>query len=117
MKTMLILVIQLKNAVVPNAVAPNPVAPRCQNIHVVAWKNISKEVREYLSMKGLKSARIMMAILQLPSDSLRTKAENFLNISSFESIFLVNKLLENGLFIPLRPFHRKYFLLYMCSVW
>ena len=33
MKTMLnILVIQLKNAVVPNAVAPNPVAPCCQNI-------------------------------------------------------------------------------------
>ena len=32
-KTMLILVIQLKNAVVvPNAVAPNPVAPCCQNI-------------------------------------------------------------------------------------
>ena len=30
----------------------------------------------------------MMAILQLPSDSLRTKAENSLNISSFESIFL-----------------------------
>ena len=31
-RTMLILVIQLKNAVVPNAVAPNPVAPCCQNI-------------------------------------------------------------------------------------
>ena len=43
----------------------------------------------------------MMAILQLPSDSLRTKAENSLNISSFESIFLVKKLLENGLFTPL----------------
>ena len=43
----------------------------------------------------------MMAILQLPSDSLRTKAENSLNISSFESIFLGKKLLENGLFTPL----------------
>ena len=43
----------------------------------------------------------MMAILQLPSDSLRIKAENSLNISSFESIFLVKKLLENGLFTPL----------------
>ena len=43
----------------------------------------------------------MMAILQLPSDSLRTKAENSLNISSFESIFLVKKLLANGLFTPL----------------
>ena len=32
MKTMLILIIQLKNAVVPNAAAPNPVAPCCQNI-------------------------------------------------------------------------------------
>ena len=31
-KTMLMLVIQLKNVVVPNAVAPNPVAPCCQNI-------------------------------------------------------------------------------------
>ena len=69
---------------------------------VALWKNISKEVREYWSMKGpIKSARIMMAILQLPSDSLRTKAENSLNISSFESIFLVKKLLKNGLFTPL----------------
>ena len=42
----------------------------------------------------------MMAILQLPSDSLRTKADNSLNIS-FKSIFLVKKLLENGLFTPL----------------
>ena len=53
----------------------------------------------------------MMAILQLPSDSLRTKTDNSPNISSFESIFLVKKLLENGLFTP---FHRKYFLLYIC---
>ena len=82
---------------------------------VTLWKTISKEVREYWSMKGpIKSARIMMAILQLPSDSL---TENSLNISSFESIFLMKKLLENGLFTPLRPFHKKYFLLYMCSVW
>ena len=43
----------------------------------------------------------MMAILQLPSYSLRTKAENSLNISSFEGIFLVKKLLANGLFTPL----------------
>ena len=32
---------------------------------------------------------------------IRTKAENSLNISSFESIFLVKKLLANGLFTPL----------------
>ena len=43
----------------------------------------------------------MMTILQLPNDSLRTKAEISLNIFSFESIFLVKKLLENGLFTPL----------------
>ena len=40
----------------------------------------------------------MTAIMQFPSDSIRAKAENSLNISSFESIFLVKKSLENELF-------------------
>ena len=45
---MLILVIQLKNAVAPNPEYSGDVA---------LWKNISKEVREYWSMKGPKECQ------------------------------------------------------------
>ena len=55
------------------------------------------------------------AILQFPSDSIRAKAENSLNISSFESIFLVKKSHENGLFtsVPQEVFS----VFCMCFVW
>ena len=114
MKTMLILVIQLKNAVVPNAVAPNPCSSSLLPEYsgdVALGKNISKEVREYWSMKGPKECQNYDGDFAASSDSLRTKAENSLNISSFESIFLGKKLLENGLFTPLPQE------VYMCYVW
>ena len=48
MKTMLILVIQLKNAVVPNAVAPC-----CQNIvAMLLCGRAFQKMHEYWSMKG-----------------------------------------------------------------
>ena len=101
---MLILVIQLKNACSSSECSSSKFSSSLLPEYtrdVALWKNISKEVREYWSMKRPKECQNYDGDFAAPSDNLRTKAENSLNISSFESIFLVKKLLENGLFTPL----------------
>ena len=65
---------------------------------VALWKNISKEVREYWSMKGPKECQNYDGDFAASERQFKDQSRKF---SSFESIFLVKKLLENGLFTPL----------------
>ena len=69
---------------------------------VALWKNISKEVREYWSMKGPKECQNYDGDFAASERQFKDQSRKFsINISSFECIFLVKKLLENGLFTPL----------------
>ena len=101
MKTMLILVIQLKNAVVPNA---NPVTPCCENIvaMLLCGRTFQKRcVNTAWSMKGPKECQNYDGDFAASERQFKDQSRIFSKHLLFRSIFLVKKLLENGLFTPL----------------